>query len=247
VGKDASTPTTGGGDPIPLVGDYLNPILKPHAAEVVKRMGESSASGHDILDPSNQCAAYSPPYILTMQQRVTVLQTKNEVTLVYGQDDQVRHIRLNEAHPAHLEPSPMGHSVGHYEGDTLVVDTVGIEVGPYTMVDRFGTPQSQAMHVIERYRLIDDEEARAAQERHEQTAGRLGGKAGNTSFVPGYKKGLQIQATIDDPNSYTAQWSGHVTYRRTQESFEERICAENASQGHHEGIEHPPIAGKPDF
>ena len=247
VGKDASTPTTGGGDPIPLVGDYTNPILKPHAAEVVKRMGESSASGHDILDPSNQCAAYSPPYVLTMQQRVTVLQTKNEVTLVYGQDDQVRHIRLNESHPAHPAPSPMGHSVGHYEGDALVVDTVGIELGPYTMVDRFGTPQSQAMHVIERYRLIDDEEARAAQERHEQTAGRLGGKAGNTSFVPGYKKGLQIQVTIDDPNSYTAQWSGNVTYRRTQESFEERICAENASQGHHEGIEHPPIADRPDF
>src|SRR5258705_12112564 len=84
VGKDASTPTTGGGDPIPLVGDYMNPILKPHAAEVVKRMGESSASGHDILDPSNQCAAYSPPYILAMQQRVTVLPTKNEITLVYG-------------------------------------------------------------------------------------------------------------------------------------------------------------------
>ena len=39
VGKDASTPTTGGGDPIPLVGDYMNPILKPQAAEVVKRMG----------------------------------------------------------------------------------------------------------------------------------------------------------------------------------------------------------------
>ena len=247
VGKDANTPTTGGGDPIPLVGDYLNPILNPHAAEVVKRMGESSASGHDILDPSNQCAAYSPPYVLTMQQRVTVLQTKNEVTLVYGQDDQVRHIRLNEAHPAHLEPTPMGHSVGHYERDTLVVDTIGIEIGPYTMADRFGTPQSPAMHVIERYRLIDDEEARATQERHEQTAGRLGGKAGNTSFAPGSKKGLQVQVTIDDPNTYTTQWSGNVTYRLTRESFEERICAENASQGRHEGIEHPPIAERPDF
>ena len=247
VGKDASTPTTGGGDPIPLVGDYMNPILKPQAAEVVKRMGESSARGHDILDPSNQCAPYSPPYVLAMQQRVTVLQTKNEVTLVYSQDDQVRRVRLNEAHPAHLEPSSMGHSVGHYEGDTLVVDTIGIKVGPYTMVDRFGTPQSKAMHVIERYRLIDDEEARAAQERHEQTSGRLGGKAGNTSFVPGYKKGLQIQVTIDDPNTYTTQWSGNVTYRLTQDSWEERICAENAAQGHHEGIEHPPTADKPDF
>jgi hypothetical protein len=247
VGKDASTPTTGGGDPIPLVGDYMNPILKPHAAEIVKRMGEGSASGHDILDPSNQCAPYSPPYVLLMQQRVTILQSKNQVTLVYSQDDQVRRVRLNGAHPAHLKPSSMGHSVGHYEGDTLVVDTVGIEVGPYTMVDRFGTPQSEAMHVVERYRLIDAEEAISAQERHEKMAGRLGGRQGNTSFIPGYGKGLQIQVTIDDPNTYTAQWSGNITYRRTQDSWEERICAENASLGGHEGIEHPPTAGKPDF
>ena len=77
--------------------------------------------------------------------------------------------------------------------------------------------------------------------------GRLGGKAGNTSFVTGYKKGLQIQVTIDDPNTYTTQWSGNVTYRLTRDPFEERICAENASQGHHEGIEHPPTTDKPDF
>jgi hypothetical protein len=247
VGKDASRPTAGGGDPIPLVGDYMNPILKPHAAEAVKRMGESSASGHDILDPSNQCAPYSPPYILAMEQRVTVLQTKTEVTLIYSQDVQVRHIRLNESHPAHVTPSPMGDSVGHYEGNTLVVDTIGIEVGPYTMVDRFGTPQSEAMHVIERYRLIDAQEASSAQERHEQTAGRLGGKEGNTSFVAGYEKGLQIQVTIDDPNIYTAPWSGNITYRRTDDPWDERICAENASLGVHQGIEHPPTAAKQDF
>ncbi|HEX3483647.1 MAG TPA: hypothetical protein VHT51_01215, partial [Micropepsaceae bacterium] len=166
VGKDAAVQTTGGGDPIPLVGDYKNPILKPHAAEIVKRMGEASAGGHDILDPSNQCATYSPPYILAMEQRVTVLQTKAEVTLIYGQDSQVRRVRLNAAHPERLTPSPMGHSVGHYEGDTLVVDTVGIEVGPYTVVDRFGTPQSNAMHVVERYRLIADE-AGAVQAEHD--------------------------------------------------------------------------------
>jgi hypothetical protein len=246
VGKDANRPILGG-DPVPLVGDYMNPILKPQAAKIVKRMGEYSASGHDIPDPSNQCASYSPPYIFAMQQRVQILQTKNEVTFIYSQDDQVRRVRLNAAHPAHLAPSPMGHSIGHYEGDTLVVDTIGIKVEPYTVVDRFGTPQSEAMHVIERYRLIDAEEARAVQERHEQTAGRLGGKEGNTSFVPGYKKGLQIQATVDDPNIFTRQWSANLTYRRTQDPWEERICAENNTEVLHQGFEHVPTADKPDF
>jgi hypothetical protein len=247
VGKDASTPTTAGGDPIPLVGDYRDPILKPHTAEIVKQMGERSVSGHDIPDPSNQCWTYSPPYVLGMQQRVTVLQSKREVTLVYSQDVQVRHIRLNETHPANLKPSPMGHSVGHYEGDALVVDTVAIELGPYTMVDRFGAPQSKDMHVIERYRLISAKDAMAAQERHEQTAGRLGGVQGNNSFVPGAQQGLQVHVTIDDPNTYTAKWSGDVTYRLTADPFDERICAEAASQGPLHGIENPPVAGKPDF
>ena len=237
----------GGGDPIPLVGDYKDPILKPHAAEVVKRMGEMSASGHDIPDPSDQCAAYSPPFVLAMEQRVTVLQTKTEVTLYYSQDVQVRHIRLNAQHPTHLTPAPMGDSVGHYEGDTLVVDTVGIEVGPYTVVDRFGTPQSKAMHVVERYRLISDADARAAQARHEQIAGRTGGKEGNTSFVPGYAKGLQVHVTVDDPNTYTMPWSGYVTYRFTKAGFDERVCADNASLGRNLGIEHPPTAVTADF
>src|SRR6476646_5337861 len=47
VGADASRPILGG-DPVPLVGDYTNPILKPHAADLVKRRGEVSASGHDF-------------------------------------------------------------------------------------------------------------------------------------------------------------------------------------------------------
>ena len=132
-------------------------------------MGDGSAAGHDILDPSNQCAPYSPPYVLAMQQRVTVLQTKDQVTLVYSQDDQVRRIRLNEKHPAHLKPTAMGHSVGHYEGDTLVIDTVGTKTDrPFAMLDLYGTPYSKALHVVERYRLVDYAEARAAQDREER-------------------------------------------------------------------------------
>jgi hypothetical protein len=246
VGEDASRYIMGG-DPVPLVGDYRNPILKPQTAEIVKRMGEFSASGHDIPDPSNQCAIYSPPFLLQMQQRVEILQMKDHITFLYSQDDQVRQVRLNERHPAHVAPSPMGDAIGHYEGDTLVVDTVGIKLAPYTVVDRFGTPQSEAMHVVERYRLIDDTEARAVQERHEKTAGRLGGKEGNTSFDAAAKKGLQIEVTIDDPNIFTAPWSANLTFRPTSMPWEERICAENNTEVLHQGFEHVPTADKPDF
>jgi|SRR5579871_5972129 len=246
VGADAGRYIMGG-DPVPLVGDYNNPLLKPRAAEGVRRMGELSANGHDIPDPSNQCADFSPPFLLQMQQRLQVVQLKNEILFIYGGDNQVRHVRLNESHPAKVTPSPMGHSVARYEGDALLVDTIGIKLMPYTVVDRFGTPQSEAMHVVERYRIISADEARAAQERHEQTAGRTGGKEGNWPFDPDERRGLQIQVTVDDPNIYTSKWSGNLTYRRTGLPWEERACAENNSDVLHQGFEHVPTAERPDF
>lgn len=250
LGNDANQLISGpggGGDPVPLVGDYTDPILKPHAAEVVKRMGEWSASGHDIADPSNQCADFSPPFILQMQQRLQIIQMAKEIVFIYSGDDQVRHVRLNESHPAKVMPSAMGHSIAHYDGDALVIDTIGIKLAPYTVVDRFGTPQSEAMHVIERYHLIDADEARAAQERHEQTAGRTGGKEGNWAFDPGEKRGLQIEVTVDDPGIFTTQWSGNLTYRHTLAAWEERVCAENNTDVLHQGFEHVPTAEQPDF
>ena len=60
-------------------------------------------------------------------------------------------------------PSWQGHSVGWYEGDTLVIDTVGIKAAPPSTVDLFGTPHGEALHVVERYRLIDGEAAAEAQ------------------------------------------------------------------------------------
>ena len=78
-----------------------------------------------------------------MQLGIELLQRKDGVTILYDQDDQVRHVRLNAAHPAKVTPSPMGDFVGHYEGDTLVVDTIGIKPGPYAMVDRYGSPVTE--------------------------------------------------------------------------------------------------------
>src|SRR6202171_5006871 len=132
VGKDAEMPILVG-DPIPLVGDYSNPILKPAASAVVKEKGEYSAGGHDFPDPSNQCAARSPPYLFSIQLGMQLLQLKDEIVILYTNDDQVRHVRLNERHPAKVTPTPMGHSVAHYEEDELVIDTVGVKVHPYTV------------------------------------------------------------------------------------------------------------------
>jgi hypothetical protein len=176
-----------------------------------------------------------------------MLQRKDEITILYTQDNQVRRVRMNERHPAHVTPSAMGHSVGHYEGDTLVIDTVGVKLQPFTMVDRLGTPQSEAMHIVERYRLIDARLAQEAQERQEKVAGRVNGEAGVAPIDADYGKGLQVQVTIEDPKVFTTPWSANVTYRRVKRAWAESVCAENNTDVLHQGFEHVPTADKPDF
>src|SRR5215471_11492799 len=121
------------------VGDYNNPILKPQAADSVRRRGEVSLSGTTFADPSNQCTPYPPPFSMSITLQFQILQKKDEAVILSLQDQGVRHVRLNQSHPAQVTPSWYGDSIGHYEGDTLVVDAIGFKVGPLSMIDRYGT------------------------------------------------------------------------------------------------------------
>ena len=75
------------------------------------------------------------PYIF-FQIGVQLLQQPDKITILYLRDHEVRRVRMNESHPAHVTPSWYGDSIGHYEGDTLVIDTVAVRSDrPYAMVD----------------------------------------------------------------------------------------------------------------
>ena len=183
-----------------LVGDYTNPILKPQAAERVKKQGEISLSGVAFPDPDNQCRPSGVPYIF-WNFLMQMLPEPHKITILYFQDHQVRHVRMNEPHPARVTPSWYGDSIGHYEGDTLVIDTVGIKVGPFSMVDRYGTPHTEALHLVERYRLVDYDVAKQAQERAEKENGRFPA----FDVDPDYKgKGLQLEFTVEDEGVHDA-------------------------------------------
>src|SRR5262249_36564925 len=118
------------GDLLSLVGDYTNPILKPAAAETVKKHGEISLKGIGYPTPRNQCWPGGVPFIFS-SGATQLVQLPDRIVILYNYDHQVRHVRLNQLHPARVTPSWYGDSVGHYEGDTLVIDTVGIKVGPF--------------------------------------------------------------------------------------------------------------------
>jgi hypothetical protein len=108
-----------------FVGDYTNPILKPRAAEAVRKQGEIELSGVSAPIPSNQCWPEPVPYIF-FNFGMQMLQQPDKIAILYDEDHAVRHVRMNQAHPAPVTPSWYGDSVGHYEGDTLVIDTLGL-------------------------------------------------------------------------------------------------------------------------
>jgi hypothetical protein len=204
-----------------MVGDYTDPMLKPWAAEIIKRNGEIAKTGDAFPTAHNQCWPEPPPYILGNQQ-LQVLQQKDQVTLMYSHSSQVRRVRLNAQHPAKVTPSWYGDSVGHYEDGALLIDTIGIAVAPLSTVDRYGTPHTDALHVVERYHMV--EQPTSAEPL------RNGGFQGtNDDVIDRSFKGkvLRVDFTVDDSGTFTMPWSGFVVYNRAKGSFIEDVCAEN--------------------
>jgi len=219
-----------------LVGDYRNPILTPEAAAVVKQKGELAVAGKGFPTAYDQCRLITPPSTFAMQLTFEMLPLKNgNIAIVYDQNMNFRYIRMNGAHPTNLMPSPMGNSVGHWEGDTLVVDTVGIQTDAFTAIDRFGTPQSEAMHIVERYWLIDGAVAKAQIDKFETSEGTVGAGARDAGYNPDTSlKGLQLEVTMEDPKVFTAPLTARVTYRRVTTEWQESVCVEDPTE-HYEG------------
>src|SRR6202011_1983314 len=229
-----------------LVGDYTNPILKPAAAEVVKQHGDLSLAGVVYGSPANQCWPEPVPFIYK-NFGLQILQQPDKITILYEQDHEFRQVRMNQPHPAQLTPSWYGDSVGRYEGDTLVIDTVGVKIGPFAMVDMYGTPHSPALHVVERYRLLDYEAAKEAEERGQRELSRFGRDPG-LARNPDYKgPGLRLEFTVEGEGVFTKPWSASISYRRPLGEWPEMVCAENPHEyfsGRHAAV---PTAVKPDF
>src|SRR5438132_9656496 len=80
-----------------------------------------------------------------------------EVWMIYSGDQQVRRVYLDVPHSANPKPSWYGESVGNYDGDTLVIDTIGLNTK--TVVDPYRTPHTEKLHVVERWRMVDGGQA----------------------------------------------------------------------------------------
>jgi len=226
-----------------LVGDYTNPILKPEAAATVKKFGEQSIAHYGFHNPRNQCWPNGVPFILSANG-LEIFQGPDHITMIYQVDHQVRHVRMNAQHPANVVPGYYGDSVGHYEGDTLVIDTIGIKAGPFAMIDWFGTPQTPALHVVERYRLLDYAAAKDGLDRASKENALPQPPAVDLSYRG---KHLQLTFTVEDPNVFTTSWTSTVTYGKSAVAWAENVCSENPNKYGTEEDAQVPTATKADF
>ena len=107
-----------------------------------------------IDDPQAQCLLPGVPRVTTVGLfPMQIVQTPQTIVMLYEYLNVFRTIPINAKHPDDLEPTFMGDSVGHWEGDTLVVDVTSFN--DRTWLVGTGTFHSDALHVTERYTRVD--------------------------------------------------------------------------------------------
>ena len=184
--------------------------------DAVEKQNELVLKGRNGETREARCWETGVPAYHLNPGQMYVIQTPKEVVLYLT--GRPRHIWLNVPHSKNPKPSWYGESVGHYEGDTLVIDTIGFN--DKTFVDSYRTPHTDKLHVVERFRLIDN---------------------GNT---------LEVAFAVDDPGAFYKPWSGTRNRHRVvnaQNRLTESACAEANDDYFNIGLEHVPEATKPDF
>jgi hypothetical protein len=185
-----------GAQPTYRIADLSNPNIKPWAKEIMKRENDKALSGRMPYSARASCMPSGvPAFMMAAVEPIHFMQTPKQVTMIFSGDAQIRRIYLDVPHSAGLKPSWYGESVGHYEGDTLVVDTIGLN--DKTFIDNYRTPHTAKLHVVERYKLIDD------------------------------GKTLQVTFRVEDPDTFYQPWSAIGKLRRVQMPMHEEACAEN--------------------
>ncbi|HKD30451.1 MAG TPA: hypothetical protein VKC66_31655 [Xanthobacteraceae bacterium] len=152
-------PNGSGGQPTYRIADLTNPNLKPWVKEHMKKDNEEVLAGKIAFTARSSCVPAGVPGFMAFGglNPVYFLQTPKQVWMIYSGDAQVRRIYLDVPHSANPKPSWYGESVGHYEGDTLVIDTVGLSAK--TVVDPYRTPHTEKLHVVERWKMAEDRQA----------------------------------------------------------------------------------------
>jgi hypothetical protein len=133
------------------------PAMLPWAAALLEQRVADAEHDKPFANTASLCLPQGVPYMLhaAVGGPLEILETPGQVTVISDAYNEMWFIYLNQQHPPRddIEPSFHGDSVGHWEGDTLVVDTIGVTTR--TTLDQVGMPHSEDLHVITRMRRTD--------------------------------------------------------------------------------------------
>lgn len=128
------------------------PALTPPYAAELKALQEAEARHEEPPTESANCLPPGMPTIMFQPYDLEFLFTPGRVTIIQEAYMQVRRVFMDgRGHPAELDPTFNGHSIGHWEGDTLVIDTAGL--GHRTPLGFNRLQHGPQLHVVERIRL----------------------------------------------------------------------------------------------
>jgi len=186
-----------GKQPTYRIADLTNPNLKPWVKAHMKKDNDEVLAGKIAFTARSSCRPAGVPGFMAFGggNPVYFIQTPKQIWMIYSGDQQVRRIYLDVPHSENPKPSWYGESVGHYEGDTLVIDTIG--QNDRTVVDPYRTPHTERLHVVERWKMVEDGQA------------------------------MEVTFTVEDTDTFNEPWSGTRRYRRVQQPMLEEVCAEN--------------------
>ena len=203
ISNDPKYPYVGnnqGGQPTERVSNLADPNLKPWAVAEMKKHNDAVIAGKRSFVAQARCwPGAVPSQLLFPAEPVYFIQTPKIVYIIWQRDHHVRRVFLDVPHSANPKPLWYGESVGHYEnGNTLVIDTVGVMEHQYNFVDNFRTPHTKDLHVVERWTILPD------------------GKA------------LEAIVTVEDPGTFNRPWVGKARWNKVERgTMIESVCAEN--------------------
>ena len=228
-----------GRQPTEQLADLNNPILQPWARDAIAKRNALVHAGKPANPPWASCWPVGVPAFLLrpMTEPMYFIQTPKMVVMILSSKQEIRHVYLTDKHSANVKPSWYGESIGRYEGDTLVVDTIGVD--KRTWVDGFGTPHTDELHVVERFRLLDN------------------------------GQGLEATVRVEDASAFTTPWTGTQRFRQYEAAvrqlkdrikdipqlastaegpLQEKICTDNPASFFSGQDAMPiPVAATPDF
>jgi hypothetical protein len=130
--------------------------LQPWAAALLEKRLKDEEAGRIFANNTSKCLPQGLPQMVfaAVNGPIQIIESDQQITIISEEMNELWMIYLNAEHPKDIDPNYHGDSVAHWEGDTLVIDTIGFDADKTTL-DQVGTPHSDQLHLITRMRTID--------------------------------------------------------------------------------------------